>query len=214
MRPDRPEKYDDRRMLPLGLSSDTAAMPVADTAREFVLTLRHTPDRGPCGSLRVVGGEDEQAFDGWIDLIGLITEWRGAAMDHARTMRSTYERISAGDVAGFGALVADDFVEHEGMPGIPPTKEGTLEYFRILLAAFPDMQMDVQDLIADNDKTVARVTVTATHQGEFMGVPPSGARVEMQLIDIMRFDGNGLVCEHWGVADMLSLMQQLGVVPA
>ena len=135
-------------------------------------------------------------------------------MDHAMTMRSTYERISAGDIAGFGELVADDFIEHEGGPGLPPTKEGTLEFFRILLAAFPDMRMDVEDLIASEDKTVARVKVTATHQGEFMGVPPTDARVEIQLIDIMRFDDAGLVCEHWGVADMLSLMQQLGVVPA
>jgi len=135
-------------------------------------------------------------------------------MDHPMTMRSAYERISAGDIAGFGELVADDFVEHEGGPGLPPTKEGTLEFFRILLAAFPDMRMDVEDLIASEDKTVARVKVTATHQGEFMGVPPTGARVEMQLIDIMRFDDAGLVCEHWGVTDMLSLMQQLGMVPA
>ena len=135
-------------------------------------------------------------------------------MDHAMTMRSAYERISAGDIAGFGELVADDFVEHEGAPGLPPTKEGTLEFFRILLAAFPDMRMDIEDLIASEDKSVARVKVTATHQGEFMGVPPTGARVEIQLIDIMRFDDAGLVCEHWGVTDMLSLMQQLGVVPA
>ena len=47
-----------------------------------------------------------------------------------------------------------------------------------------------------------------------MGIPPTGASVDVQLIDIMRFDGAGQVCEHWGVADMLSLMQQLGVVPA
>ena len=135
-------------------------------------------------------------------------------MDHAMTMRSAYERISAGDIAGFGELVADDFVEHEGGPGLPPTKEGTLEFFGLLLAAFPDMRMDIEDLIASEDKIVARVKVTATHQGEFMGVPPKGARVEIQLIDIMRFDDAGLVCEHWGVTDMLSLMQQLGVVPA
>ena len=137
-------------------------------------------------------------------------------VDHAVTMRSTYERINKGDIAGFGDLVADDFVEHQGAggPGIPPTKEGTLEFFRTLLAAFPDWRMSVEDLIAGGDKTVARVTVTATHKGEFMGVPPAGARVEVQLIDIMRFDVAGLVCEHWGVADMLSLLQQLGVVPA
>jgi predicted ester cyclase len=130
------------------------------------------------------------------------------------TMRSTYERINAGDIAGFGDLVADDFVERQGGPGLPPTKEGTLEFFRILLAAFPDMRMDVEDLIASGDKTVARVKVTGTHKGEFMGVRPAGTRVEVQLIDIMRFDDAGLVCEHWGVADLLSLMQQLGAVPA
>ena len=134
-------------------------------------------------------------------------------MDHAATMRNTYERINAGDIAGFGDLVADDFVEHQGLPDLP-TKEGTLEFFRVLLAAFPDMRMTVEDLIASGDKTVARVRVTGTHKGEFMGVPPADTRVDVQLIDIMRFDGAGLVCEHWGVADMLSLLQQLGVVPA
>jgi predicted ester cyclase len=144
----------------------------------------------------------------------LQPQTNGAAVDHAVTMRNTYERINAGDIAGFGDLVADDFVEHQGGPGLPPTKEGTLEFFRILLAAFPDMRMNVEDLIASEDKTVARVKATGTHKGEFMGVAPTGTRVDMQLIDIMRFDGAGLVCEHWGVADMLSLMQQLGVVPA
>jgi len=76
------------------------------------------------------------------------------------------------------------------------------------------MRMTVEDLIASGDKVMARVRATGTPRGEFMGVPPAGKQVEVQLIDIMRFNGAGLVCEHWGVADMLSLMQQLGVVPA
>jgi steroid delta-isomerase-like uncharacterized protein len=192
-------------------------MPVADTDREFVLTLRHTPDGGPCGTLRPVGEREAKGFDGWIGLIGLITECTETAMeeamDHAATMRSTYERISAGDLAGFGDLVAEDFVEHDELPGMPPTKAGLLEYFQALLSAFPDMSMEVEDLIAGGGKTVARVRATATHQGEFMGIAPTGRRVEIQLIDIMRFDDDGLVSDHWGVADMLSLMQQLGVVP-
>ena len=134
-------------------------------------------------------------------------------MDHAATMRRTYERINAGDIDGFGELVADDFVEHQGGPGFPDTKEGTLDFFRSLLTAFPDLRMTVDDLIADGDKAMARVTLTGTHRGEFLGVPPNGTRVEVQLIDVMRFDDAGLLCEHWGVADMLSLLQQLGVVP-
>jgi steroid delta-isomerase-like uncharacterized protein len=134
------------------------------------------------------------------------------AMDHTKAMQSTYDRINAGDVDGFGELLADGFVEHQGA-AVPPTKQGTLEFFRALLTSFPDMQMNVDDLMASGDKTVARVTVRATHRADFMGVAPTGKRVEVQLIDIMRFDDAGLVCEHWGVVDMLSLLQQIGAVP-
>ncbi|HEY7721249.1 MAG TPA: ester cyclase [Pedococcus sp.] len=134
-------------------------------------------------------------------------------MDHATTMRRAYELISAGDIDGFGALVAADFVEHEETPGLPPTKDGVLELFRGYRAAFPDMQMAVDEVIASGDRTVARVRVSGTQDGEFLGMPPSGRRVEVKLIDIMRFDDAGLVVEHWGVVDMLSLLQQLGVIP-
>jgi predicted ester cyclase len=84
----------------------------------------------------------------------------------------------------------------------------------MLRAAFPDMRMNVDDLVDGGSKTVARVTFTGTHQGDFIGVPASGKQVDTQLIDIMRFDDAGLVCEHWGVSDMLTLMQQIGAVPA
>jgi predicted ester cyclase len=128
-------------------------------------------------------------------------------------MRSTYERINEGDLDGFGKLLADNFVEHQGGPGLPPTKEGTLEFFRMTRAAFPDLRMDVADMLSDGSKTVARVRLTATHQGDFMGVLATGNAVDIELMDIMRFDDAGFVCEHWGVADMLSLMQQIGAVP-
>ena len=78
-------------------------------------------------------------------------------------MRQTYERINAGDIDGFGELVAQDFVEHQGAggPGFPPTKEGTLAFFRTLVQAFPDLHMTVEDLIAGGDKAVARVALAA-----------------------------------------------------
>lgn len=189
-------------------------MPVTDTAREFVLVLHHTVGSAPCGTLRAVGQQGETAFEGWIELIGLITTARGTTVDNAATMRSAYERISAGDISGFGDLVADDFVEHDEIPGLPPTKDGVLEYFRVLLTAFPDLRLHVEDLLSDGDKSVARVRASGTHDGEFMGLPPTGKHVDMQLVDIMRFDDAGLVRDHWGVADMLSLLQQLGAVPA
>ena len=133
-------------------------------------------------------------------------------MDNEATMRRTYELLSAGDVDGFGRLLSDDFVEHEEVPGLSPSKEGVLELFRGYLVAFPDLRMEVLDLLASGDKTVARVKATGTQDGEFMGMPPSGRAVEVQLIDIMRFE-DGLVVEHWGVMDMLAMLQQLGAVP-
>jgi len=134
-------------------------------------------------------------------------------MDHSATMRRTYDLINAGDLDAFGELLAEGFIEHEELPGLAPTKEGVLELFRGYKAAFPDLRMDAEDILASGDKAVARVKATGTQTGEFMGMPASGKSVDIQLIDIMRFDDAGLVCEHWGVMDMLSMLQQLGAAP-
>ena len=80
-------------------------------------------------------------------------------------------------------------------------------------AAFPDLRMDPEDVLASGDKVVARVRATGTHQGEFMGMPSTGKSIDVQLIDILRFDDDGLAREHWGVVDLMAMMQQLGVVP-
>jgi steroid delta-isomerase-like uncharacterized protein len=135
-------------------------------------------------------------------------------MDHAATVRRFYELISAGDLDGFGALLADDFVEHEETPGLTPTKDGVVQFFQMYLAAFPDLRMEPQDVLVDGDKVVARVRAIGTHEGEFMGMAPTGKRVEVQLIDIIRLSDDGLAHEHWGVVDMLAMLQQLGVAPA
>jgi len=135
-------------------------------------------------------------------------------INHTASIQRLYDIINTGDIDGFGRQLADDFIEHEEIPGIPPTKDGVILYFRLLLAAFPDMRMDVEDIIASGDKAVARVRVTGTNKGEFMGMPATGKSVSMKLIDITRFGDDGLAREHWGVADQLSLMQQLGVIPA
>ena len=66
----------------------------------------------------------------------------GDTMDHAATTRHMYELLSNGDVDGFGKGLADDFVEHEETPGLAPTKDGVLEFFRMQRAAFPDLSID------------------------------------------------------------------------
>jgi steroid delta-isomerase-like uncharacterized protein len=135
-------------------------------------------------------------------------------MDHTHSIRRLYDLINAGDIDGFGRQVADEFVERDEIPGLPPTKAGVVQYFQMLAAAFPDMRMEVQDVIASGDKAVARVRVSGTHQGEFMGIPATGNPVSVNIIDITRFGDDGLAREHWGIADQLAMMQQLGVIPA
>jgi steroid delta-isomerase-like uncharacterized protein len=135
-------------------------------------------------------------------------------MDHADTMRRLYDLINAGDIDGFGDLVSEDFVEHEETPGLEPTKEGVKQFFRMYRAAFPDLRMEPEDVLVSGDKVVARVRGTGTHQGEFMGMPSTGKRIDVQLIDIIRFGADGLAREHWGVFDALGMMQQLGAIPA
>jgi steroid delta-isomerase-like uncharacterized protein len=134
-------------------------------------------------------------------------------MDHVSTLRRLYDLLNAGDIEGFGDLLADDFVEHEETPGLMPTKEGVKDFFRMYRAAFPDLRMDAEDVLASGDKAVARLRARGTNQGEFMGMPATGKSIDVQLIDIMRFNDDGLVREHWGVLDALAMMQQLGVIP-
>ena len=135
-------------------------------------------------------------------------------MDVSALMRRTYDLINAGDIDGFIDLLAEDFVEYEVTPGIPPTKEGVRQFFTMYKAAFPDLQFTPDDILPSGDKGVARVTITGTNNGgDFLGMPPTGKSVSVQAIDIIGWGADGLAHAHWGVVDALGMLQQLGVVP-
>jgi steroid delta-isomerase-like uncharacterized protein len=135
-------------------------------------------------------------------------------MDHAATARRLYDAINAGDIGAFAEHLANDFVEHEVTPGLAPTKEGVKQFFGMQIAAFPDLHMEVQDAFGSGAKVVARVRYTGTNKGDFMRMPATGKKVDVQLIDMFLFGDDGLVREHWGVIDLMAMMQQLGAVPA
>jgi steroid delta-isomerase-like uncharacterized protein len=134
-------------------------------------------------------------------------------VSHRATLDGMYDRINAHDVDGFAALLAEDFVEHEVVPGLEPTKDGVRQFFSMYFAAFPDLRFHTEDVIEQGDKIVARFRATGTHKGDFMGMPATGKSVEVDGVDIIRFGGDGLAHEHWGVFDALGMMQQLGLVP-
>lgn len=109
-------------------------------------------------------------------------------------------------------LVAVDLIEHEELPPEAPEGRESIRWFaRVFSTAFPDWQVTLHDLLAEGDKVVGRATMTGTHQGEFMGIPATGKRIEVGLIDIVRI-ADGRIAEHWGLTDSLALMQQLGAV--
>ena len=83
----------------------------------------------------------------------------------------------------------------------------------MLRTAFPDLHYDTEELIAEDDKVVARTTMRGTHTGPFLGIPPTGRRFEQQQIHILRFV-DGKAVEHRAVRDDLGMLQQLGVIPA
>ncbi len=115
-----------------------------------------------------------------------------------------------GNADAFDEIVAPEFVYHQ--PGTPPDLESFKQFLPMFRAAFPDMRYTVEDLIAEDDKVVDRISWQATHQGELMGIPPTGNSVTVTEMHISRIAG-GKIVERWGQPDMLGMMQQLGVVP-
>ncbi len=129
--------------------------------------------------------------------------------------KEIYRRFMA-EVANKGNMqVADEILapqvrEYERLPpGYPPNGEGIKRLFAMLRGAFPDLNISIEDQIAEGEKVVARVTLRGTHKGDFLGIAPTNKAVEYEAIDISRIVGGRLV-EHWGIPDYLTLLQQLG----
>jgi steroid delta-isomerase-like uncharacterized protein len=128
--------------------------------------------------------------------------------------RMVEEIFNRGNMSLVDEFLAPDFIEREELPpGIPPGREGVKQMTIMFRSAFPDFKATIDDMIAEGDKVVVRMTWSGTHKGEFMGIPPTGKSVSFGVIDIVRFARDKFV-EHWGMMDSTSMMQQLGAVPA
>jgi len=131
------------------------------------------------------------------------------------TFRRFHAAVNSGDVE-FIAKTIDEVVEPDVRIGTPLPIDATgaqalKEVWATLLRAYPDIQVTVEDLIAEADKIVCRNVVTGTHQGEYLGLAPTGRPVAYNEIFIFRFEG-GLIAETWGVVDVLAQLRQLGAI--
>ncbi len=129
--------------------------------------------------------------------------------------RRTYEEMfNQGNLANVDELIAPDCINHEVPPGMNNRgPESMRRVVMMLRTAFPDLHFTIEELVAEGDTVVGRVTMSGTHQGPFMGIAPTGCSVRQVSAHFVRFrDGKGI--EHRAVRDDLGLMQQLGVIPA
>lgn len=134
--------------------------------------------------------------------------------DYKEMARRWYSEVmSEGKTEVIDELCAPDFVDHDPLPGVSADLAGLKDFVAQIRAAFPDMQVTADDLILEGDRLAVRSTIRGTHEGDFMGIPGSGKRVEISDYDFVRFE-NDQAAEHWGVIDSAALMEQLGVAPA
>ena len=126
--------------------------------------------------------------------------------------RITEEIWGSGNLALIDDLFAPNNVDHNPMPGLAPSREGLKQGVTMMHAAFPDLHTQVDGLIAEGNKVVARFSGRGTQKGELMGIPPTGKEVTVAGIQICRI-ADGKVVEDWSELDYMGMMTQLGVVP-
>ena len=113
----------------------------------------------------------------------------------------------------FDEIFAPDFVQYGADPDQVSGVEELRQFFVMMRSGFPDFQVTIEDLFAaEGEKVVLRFTFRGTHQGEFMGVAPTGKRVTMAGIDIFRI-ADGKIAELWNQEDVLVMMRQIGAIP-
>ena len=130
----------------------------------------------------------------------------------ALARRFNDEVFTQGKMEVLDEIVADDFVEHQAMPDMPPDKDGLRAFTEMFRAAFPDLKVETLATAVDGDEVWIHSVMTGTHEGEFMGIAPTGKKVTFAMFDRVK-TRDGKAVEHWGVSDDLGMMTQLGVVP-
>ncbi|MEX2247720.1 MAG: ester cyclase [Dehalococcoidia bacterium] len=124
-----------------------------------------------------------------------------------------YEDAFGGDLSVIDEIMTSDPVDHTPLPGLPPGREGYRQTISVIRAGFPDMKMNIEEVIAGDDRIVARWTARGTHKGDFLGVPASGKSFEIGGISILTTAG-GKISGDWTQWDSLGLMTQIGAIPA
>jgi predicted ester cyclase len=198
---------------------------IAPTGKEVTVT--------SIGLDRIVGGK---IVEGWgeLDMLGMMQQMgampspspngadSASTSDNSEAARAA-NRLRLGrlvdafwnkqNLAVAGELFAPDAMTHSARTPLPPGPEGIEQMARTRFAAFPDLHVKIDRILAEGDRVAAHLTLSGTHRGPFFGVPPSGNKVAWTESVILRIV-NSQIAESWWEPDMLAIMQQIGAVPA
>lgn len=106
-------------------------------------------------------------------------------------------------------ILADTFVNHTAPAGLSRGRDGVRVFFEMMWRAFPDMTVEIFNQVAEGDMVCTHKAFHSTHGGDFMGIPPTGKRVRIDVMDVIRLQ-DGRFTEHWAMVDQMGLMSQLG----
>jgi steroid delta-isomerase-like uncharacterized protein len=124
-------------------------------------------------------------------------------------IRFNKEFIEQGNMESFKELVAPDVINHSAPAGSSAGPDGMIHFLQhILKTAFPDVKVEILDQLAEGDLVATRKTLHATHTGILMGIPPSGRKVAINVMDIIRLK-NGQYAEHWGMSNLSDIVSQI-----
>lgn len=129
--------------------------------------------------------------------------------DNKNIVRRYQDAYNREDYEALAEVVAADVRTPNINAGMPPGLEGAIAVHKKTMLGMPDYYTEIEDLLAEGDKVVARVTMTGTHTGDFWGIPPTGRKVNLTGIYIVRIAA-GKIVEHWGEEDGMKVVRQLG----
>lgn len=139
-----------------------------------------------------------------IDQIGTTAE-----VNKARQAAFVQTLQRDGELERVDEFVQPECVDHSRPPGLPQGAEGVRAVLSMIREAFPDHDATVLQMVAEGDFVATHKTFTGTHQGEFFGLPPTGRRATIRVMDFVRYE-DGKIAEHWNIVDVAGLMAQLG----
>lgn len=129
--------------------------------------------------------------------------------DNIAAQQKFGQAVNSGKLDAIKDVMASSVVDHDPAPDQGSGPEGFIQFFTTFREAFPDLNVTVEQMVADDDNVAIAYTITGTHQGEFMGVPATNRRIKARGVQIARFE-NGQIVERWGSSDQLGILHQIG----